>query len=73
MAPVMDIILPLNDTREMTPLYKTNYGVDSQKYFFSIYMHGFIVTTIELICIWTSDTFIMIMVQHCCSLFSIVG
>ncbi|KAF7988492.1 hypothetical protein HCN44_001065 [Aphidius gifuensis] len=72
-APVMDIISPLNYTREMTPLYKTNYGVDSEKYFFSIYAHGFIITTIDVICIWTSDTFIIMMVQHCCTLFSIVG
>lgn len=70
---ILDIIMPLNETREKIPPFETNYGVDSQEYFNWIFLHGVIVTFVTISWIWTMDVFVFIMVQHCCGLFDSVG
>lgn len=71
--PIMDVVLPLNETREKTPPFPTNYGVDPQKYFYFIGLHGYMVSSISMIWIWTTDSLVMIMVYHCSTLFKFVG
>ncbi|KAF7988491.1 hypothetical protein HCN44_001064 [Aphidius gifuensis] len=72
-APIMDMILPLNETREKIPSFPTNYGIDGEKYFILLGIHGFIVNAMAMAWLWTTDAFIIMMVYHCSSLFNIVG
>nr|AZQ24893.1 odorant receptor [Aphidius gifuensis] len=70
---VLDKFRPLNETRIRLKLLDTDYGVDPDEYFVLITIHGYIASTFLVLMLWSVDSFIMIMVQHCCSLFVIVG
>ncbi|KAF7998050.1 hypothetical protein HCN44_009448 [Aphidius gifuensis] len=70
---VLDKIMPLNETRLRLKLLDTDYGVDPDEYFVLITIHGYILSIFLIFMLWSVDSFIMIMVQHCCSLFMIVG
>lgn len=73
LPPLMDIAMPLNQTRPRITLFDTDYGVDPDDYFILITLHGYITSVFLIYILWSVDSFIMIMVQHCCSLFEIVG
>ncbi|XP_076623767.1 uncharacterized protein LOC143343123 [Colletes latitarsis] len=47
----LDIVLPLNETRLKQQVFKLNYLVDDDKYFYPIYFHS----------IWTSTTIVTVM------------
>nr|QNL14990.1 olfactory receptor 46 [Aulacocentrum confusum] len=68
----LDAIDPLNETRETFPIFETDYGVDREKYIIPITLHAYL-TTVQVIGLVISvDTVVLLLVQHCCSLFQIV-
>ncbi|XP_014298780.1 uncharacterized protein LOC103572807 [Microplitis demolitor] len=73
MSPLLDIIIPLNETRERILPYPAEYFIDIQKNFFMLYPHGAIVTPIALTVLVGFDSLYAGFVQHACSMFTIIG
>ncbi|XP_050445509.1 odorant receptor 4-like [Cataglyphis hispanica] len=59
-------------TRPVGFPYHVEYFVDLDKYYYPVLIHNYLTTAIRLTVIVASDTCVIILVQHCCSLFSII-
>ncbi|THK33254.1 odorant receptor 160NTE, partial [Diachasma alloeum] len=69
---ILDIVCPLNDSRPKTFALQTDYsiyGINANDNHFMITMHGLFTVTILIHFIVTIDTFMLIIVLHCCGLF----
>ncbi|XP_017754772.1 PREDICTED: uncharacterized protein LOC108546969 [Eufriesea mexicana] len=70
---VLDIIIPLNETRPRQQLFKMHYFIDEDQYFYPIYFHSawcsFVIVTI----IVTIDSLYMLIFYHASALFAICG
>ncbi|XP_063972454.1 uncharacterized protein LOC135160156 [Diachasmimorpha longicaudata] len=75
-SPILDVVYPLNDSRpKFFPLQVdySIYGIDADDYFIILIMHSMITVIIVVHMLVTIDTFISIMVLHCCGVFAVVG
>lgn len=59
-------------TRPVGFPYHVEYFVDLDKYYYPVLIHNYLATAIRLTIIVASDSYVAILVQHCCALFSIV-
>lgn len=59
-------------TRPVGFPYHVEYYIDLEKYYYPVLIHNYLTTAIRLTTIVASDTYVAILVQHCCALFSIV-
>lgn len=59
-------------TRPVGFPYHVEYFVDLDKYYYPVLIHNYIATAIRLTIVVASDSYVAILVQHCCALFSIV-
>ncbi|KAG5344782.1 OR67A protein, partial [Acromyrmex charruanus] len=59
-------------TRPVGFPYHVEYYVDLEKYYYPILIHNYLATAIRLTILVAIDTFVTILVQHCCVLFSVV-
>ncbi|CAK9814839.1 Odorant receptor 4 [Anthophora plagiata] len=69
---VIDVIIPSNHSQERNFLYKLDYGVDSQQYFYYISIHSYVGTAVVANLIVACDTTYMLYSQHAYALFAIV-
>ncbi|THK33219.1 uncharacterized protein LOC114841601 [Diachasma alloeum] len=72
----LDMIFPLNESRPKMFVLQTDYsvfGINVNDHHFMITMHGLFTVTIVVHFLVTIDTFISIIVLHCCGLFEAVG
>ncbi|XP_019886726.1 uncharacterized protein LOC105277712 isoform X2 [Ooceraea biroi] len=70
---ILDIILPLNESRPILPPYPSYYFVDTEEYFFQIFLHTIMVWTFIVIGIQAHDCMFITYVEHICSSFAVVG
>ncbi|XP_047365384.1 uncharacterized protein LOC124955262 [Vespa velutina] len=70
---LMDIIVPLNESRPLRALITAYYFVDEEEYFYSIYFHMSIVIIIGITVIIASDSLFLVFNSHICGLFSAIG
>nr|XP_012231786.1 PREDICTED: uncharacterized protein LOC105677626 [Linepithema humile] len=70
---ILDIVIPLNESRPLRHIYEAEYKVDKDKYYYPILLHAFIssVTTIGIIL--TIDSIYIVCVLHACSLFTAIS
>ncbi|CAL1677727.1 unnamed protein product [Lasius platythorax] len=59
-------------TRPVGFPYHVEYFVDLNKYYYPVLIHNYLTTAIRLTIIVASDTCVIILVQHCCALFSVI-
>lgn len=59
-------------TRPVGFPYHVEYYIDLEKYYYPVLIHNYLTTAIRLTTIVASDTYVAILVQHCCALFSVV-
>ncbi|XP_076169247.1 odorant receptor 47a-like [Ptiloglossa arizonensis] len=69
----LDIVLPLNETRLRPQLFKLNYLVDGDEYFYPIYLHSVWSSIVCVVTIVTVDSMNMLITHHACGLFAICG
>ncbi|XP_071873033.1 uncharacterized protein [Bombus fervidus] len=73
-SPMMDILLPLNETRPRQQLLNVNYVLfDSHNYFFCVYLQLSWVAIVVSISIVTVDSLLMLIVHHNSGLFIVCG
>ena len=70
---ILNIILPLNETRPKQLPFPVEYFINYEENFNRILIHVSITTVIEIcVLIGTKSTF-TVLVEHACGLFSVVG
>lgn len=70
---LLDIVLPLNESRPVLIPYPGYYFVDERKYFIYIFLHSLIVWTILMAAVMAHDCVLVTLVEHVCSMFAVVG
>ncbi|XP_076168801.1 odorant receptor Or2-like [Ptiloglossa arizonensis] len=73
MSPFLDIVLPLNETRLRQQIFKLNYLVDGDEYFYYIYFHLVWSSTVIVVIIVSVDSSYMLITHHVCGLFAVCG
>ncbi|XP_050463971.1 odorant receptor Or2-like [Cataglyphis hispanica] len=70
---LLDIVLPLNESRPRHFAVYAEYGVDQNKYFVEIFLYTTIMITMGITIMVSVDTMHVACTAHACSLFQVVG
>ncbi|XP_071651080.1 uncharacterized protein [Temnothorax longispinosus] len=70
---ILDIVIPLNESRPLAYIYQAEYRVDEEKYYYLIIFHTYIVSTITTTILFTVDTTYIVCTLHACSLFTAIS
>ncbi|XP_018378290.1 PREDICTED: odorant receptor 9a-like [Trachymyrmex cornetzi] len=70
---LLDIVLPLNESRSISMPFEAYYFVDKEKYYFYIMFHICMGGTIALTAVVAHDCTFFMYIEHVCSLFAVVG
>ncbi|XP_018378293.1 PREDICTED: odorant receptor 9a-like [Trachymyrmex cornetzi] len=70
---LLNIVLPLNESRPITFPYDVCYFVDEEKYYFYIILHIYVGGNISLTAVIAHDCTFFIYIEHVCSLFAVAG
>ncbi|KAF7384509.1 hypothetical protein HZH68_014121 [Vespula germanica] len=70
---IMDVIVPLNDSRPLRPIFKSEYFIDEDQHFFPIYFHMSIVIVIGITVLISADILLLVFNSHVCGIFTAVG
>ncbi|XP_015178584.1 PREDICTED: uncharacterized protein LOC107067508 [Polistes dominula] len=70
---IVDLILPLNESRPLQHVIMNEYFVDPQEYFYPIYFHMTLTIMIGITCFLANDTIFLVFTSHVCGLFATVG
>ena len=70
MPQIMDIVSPLNITRQKRNLFAVEFYVDPQKYFYPILLHGLVALFVATVSQVAVDTMYAVYVQHACGMFA---
>ncbi|XP_014476948.1 PREDICTED: uncharacterized protein LOC106745656, partial [Dinoponera quadriceps] len=71
-SPMLDIVLPRNETRLRGLGFELDYGVDIQTYWFWLWLHSNMAGTVAIFNSIAADTMFIILTIHACYLFMIV-
>lgn len=72
--PILDIILPLNETRPRQNIFNVNYIIlDNYEYFYIVYVHLSCSAAIIVIIIISVDSLYISIIYHACGLFAACG
>nr|KAF7402070.1 hypothetical protein H0235_015406 [Vespula pensylvanica] len=71
--PLMDIIIPLNESRHMELPVLGEYFLDEEKHFYLIYCHMAVTITISITILIATDTQLMVFCCHVSGAFAVVG
>ncbi|KAF3054358.1 Odorant receptor 291 [Nylanderia fulva] len=70
---ILDIIIPLNESRPCQLIAITEYFVNQEKYIYAIILHEIISAFIAMITIFGTVTTIMMYILHACALFEVAS
>lgn len=71
---ILDVVLPLNESRPILLPYEAHYFVhDDEEYFYYIFFHSLIAIMIVITGVLAHDCMILTYVEHVCSIFAIAG
>lgn len=69
---LIDFIIPSNHSEEKSFPIELDYGVDTQQYFYYLFIHSYMTIAMIANLIASCDTTYMLYAQHGCALFAIV-
>ncbi|XP_071637121.1 uncharacterized protein [Temnothorax longispinosus] len=69
---ILDIVIPLNESRPLAYVYQAEHRVDKEKYYYPIVFHSYITCIIVVVIVFTVDTTYLKCVLHACSLFTAI-
>ncbi|KAK2587292.1 hypothetical protein KPH14_003014 [Odynerus spinipes] len=70
---ILDKISPLNESRHLSPIFRSEYFIDEDEHFLSIYFHMSIVIVIGITVLVTTDVLFLIFNSHICGVLTAVG
>ncbi|XP_076670739.1 odorant receptor 9a-like [Andrena cerasifolii] len=71
--PILDVIIPLNETREREEIFTLYYFVNNEDHFFTIYVHSAWCSIVTVTIILAVDSLNMIITHHASAMFAICG
>ncbi|XP_047352596.1 uncharacterized protein LOC124950208 isoform X2 [Vespa velutina] len=69
---ILDVVLPLNDTRTRKFSYQAEFFLDVEIYFYPILLHTWITMFFGVTILITTESIFLMFAQHCCSMFKIL-
>ncbi|KAL6425629.1 hypothetical protein ACFW04_009632 [Cataglyphis niger] len=70
---LLDVVLPLNESRPILPVHPGYYFVDERKYFYYIFSHAIVAWKVAMTGIVAHDCMLLTYIEHVCSIFAISG
>ncbi|KYN37731.1 Odorant receptor Or2, partial [Trachymyrmex septentrionalis] len=70
---ILDIVFPLNTSRPVMLAYPAYYFVDENQYFYYIFLHMLLTSSVCMTGLIAHDSMFFIYVEHICGLFAVVG
>ncbi|XP_070165807.1 uncharacterized protein [Polyergus mexicanus] len=70
---ILDIVMPLNESRPRKFLFEVEYHIDREKYYYFILFHSYVAVIAVMSIVVCADTTYIAYVQHGCSLFTAIG
>ncbi|XP_034952209.1 uncharacterized protein [Chelonus insularis] len=70
---ILDVLVPLNESRPIQFLFPTEYFIDEKKYYIPIFIHAYMIGPFPSTVQSAFDTAYFKQVQHACSMFAVVG
>ena len=70
--PVLDILVPLNESRIKQPVFEAELPIDQIKYFYWVFLYGAATGFYNLSIVFTCESLFAATTLHACGLFSIV-
>lgn len=70
---VLDIVMPLNETRPLVPLFEVEYFIDQDKYYYCILTHAYVTYLCGITMFTGADVIYVAFVQHACAMFTVLG
>lgn len=72
--PILDVVLPLNETRPRQQLFRVNYMLfDDEEYFFYVYLQLAWGSVVVVMIIVTVDSLYILVIHHSSGLFAVCG
>ncbi|XP_077263542.1 putative odorant receptor 65b [Temnothorax americanus] len=71
--PLLDIVLPLNESRPVLPAHPGYYFVDEEEYFTYIFLHALVAWEIAVIGVVAHDCMLLTYIEHVCGILALVG
>lgn len=74
MPVILDWVAPLNESRPLPTIYFTDYKIlDENKYYYLIFMHGYICTVCIILVLINTEMLFIICIQHACAILAAIG
>lgn len=73
MPRILDVVVPLNESRPLKYVFPAEYRVDKEKYYYPILLHAYMASTVTIVSVLSVDTMYIVCVLHACSLFMTIG
>jgi len=73
MPKILNVIIPLNESRPSIYVIAGDWGVDKEKYYYPILLHSYLAVVVTIRIMVHVDTMYMVCVLHSCSLFNAIG
>ncbi|XP_035725137.1 uncharacterized protein LOC118442953 isoform X2 [Vespa mandarinia] len=70
---ISDILVPLNGSHRLECPFVAEYFIDQEVYYYPILLHMYTIFLVGLTVVIATEAFYVIIVQHACGLFHIVG
>ncbi|XP_011314697.1 odorant receptor Or2-like isoform X1 [Fopius arisanus] len=69
---ILNIVLPLNESRPHVYVYHTEYFVDQNKYYYPIQLHAYMTIPVSVTCLVAFDQMCAMFIQHACGMLEIL-
>lgn len=69
----MDLFIPANETRTRLLMFRVDFLLDVEKYYYPLLIHSYFGTMAYITLVVAIDTILMIYVLHACGSFAILG
>lgn len=69
----LDVVFPLNETRQQLQIFKMKYFIKEDQYFYPIYFHSVWGSFVIIMITVTIDSLYMLIIHHASGLFAMCG
>ncbi|XP_071629212.1 putative odorant receptor 92a isoform X3 [Temnothorax longispinosus] len=70
---LLDLLMPLNQSRPRKYLYDVDFSFDREEYYFSVLLYSYLLTVVDMTVLVVTDTSYLILAHHVCGLFAAIG
>lgn len=71
-APILDIILPLNETRPKKLIHKAEYILNTEKYYYTVLLSEVVIFGFCIVITLATDNTYLLLLKHICGMQAIL-